>query len=188
MQRQRAFLLSVAVLLASCHQRPSALSDDQRSSFLQRSMKAEDVVVRFYYEPSTDEPPNISPGPLILMPVSSQDPRLGTRPAWILYVTLVDLRRGLQVLGKTPLLWKGSARPKQLVVDPFDLPNPHHSSMEIAVTTSDESATAELEANHVCKLLSDLSDAVTSVKARDGIAFYRRTVSCLPPETKTSPD
>jgi len=189
LQRQSAFLLGVAfLLLASCHQRPTAVSESQRGTFLTRAIKAEDVVVRFYYEPMIDEPTNISPGPLILMPVSTQDPRLGTKPAWILYVTLADLRRELQVLAEEPLTWKESRRSKELVVDGFALPNPHHSSMEIAVTTSDESAIAELEASHVCKVLSDLSNAITSVKARDGIAFYRRTVSCLPPETQGGPN
>jgi hypothetical protein len=153
---------------------------------VERSVKDEDVVVRFYYNPFVDEPINISPGPLILMPVSSQDPRLDTRQAWILYVTLPELRDVLRVLSQANLEWKESKAPKQLVVDPFDLPQPHHDSMEVAVTSRWESAVADAEAKRVCGLLSDLSNAVSNTKTRDGLAFYQRTISCLAPETQRS--
>ena len=131
-QRLGALLFGIAfVVLVGCRQKPTPRSDPKPDSFLSRAIRAEDVVVRFYYEPMVNEPTNTSPGPLILMPVSSQDPRLGTRPAWILYVTLADLRRVLQVLDTTPLSWKESPNPKQLVVSGFELPHPHHDSMEV---------------------------------------------------------
>lgn len=69
------------------------------------------------------------------MPVSSQDPRLGTSTAWILYVTIADQRRMLHVLAGPQVLWKESPIPKQLVVDTSDLPEPHHDTMEVAVTS-----------------------------------------------------
>lgn len=188
MRRLSPFLFAVAFFAVfGCRQKPIPRDDTNPDSFLLHALKAEDVVVRFYYEPMVNEPTNISPGPLILMPVSSQDPRLGTKPAWIVFVTLTDLRRVLQVLAQAPLSWKESPSPRQLVVEPFALPNPHHDSMEVAVTTSNESATAELKASRVCNMLADLSNAITNMKARDGITFYRRTVSCLPPENRSNP-
>ena len=186
MQRLGALLLALAfVFLVGCRHKPTPVSDAKPDSFLSRAIKAEDVVVRFYYEPMVNEPTNISPGPLILMPVSSQDPRLGTRPAWILYVTLADMRRVLQVLDRASLSWKESPNPKQLVGSAFELPHPHHDSMEVAATTSTESAIAEVVGSNACNLLSDLSSELTNANARDSFAFYRRTVSCLPPEKQT---
>jgi hypothetical protein len=169
------------ISVLSCQQRPTVQSGKPQS-FVERCAKDEDVVVRFYYNPLVHGE-GTAHAPLILIPVSSQDPRLGTRPAWILYITLPDLRKALHVLADPQLLWKESLKPKQLVVDPFDLPEPHHDSMEIAVTSTQGSATAEIGAKRACDLLSDISNAVTNARARDSLAFYRRTVSCLPPET-----
>lgn len=173
----------VFISVPGCQKRP-ADEGGRPPSFMERSVKDEDIVVRFYYNPLVDEPMNISPGPLILMPVSSQDPRLDTRQAWILYVTLPELRNVLRVLSQANLEWRESKAPKQLVVDPFDLPQPHHDSMEVAVTSRWESAIADTEAKRVCGLLSDLSNAVSSTKTRDSLAFYQRTISCLAPETQ----
>lgn len=175
------------ISLVSCQQR-AAVQRDKPQSFVERCAQDEDVAVRFYYNPMLNEPNiSITPGPLILLPASSQDPRLGTRAAWILYVTIADLRNALHVLAGPQFLWKESPNPKQLVVDPFDLPQPHHDSMEIAVTSSHGSATTEIDAKRVCELLSDISNTVTNAKARDSLRFYQRTVSCLPPGTQSSP-
>ena len=167
----------VFVLVLSFQPQLAAQSSSPRS-FLDRSMKDEDVVVRFYYNPLVNGE-GTAHSPLIFMPVSSQDPRLGTRISWILYLTIVDLRRVLHVLHVPQFLWKEAPIRKQLAVDPFDLPEPHHDSMEIAVTSSQGSATAELDANRVCDLFSEISNAVTNVKARNSLIFYRRTIDCL---------
>jgi hypothetical protein len=175
----------VFISVLGCQQRQTVQSREPQS-FVDRSVKDEDVVVRFYYNPMIDEPINISPGPLILMPVSSQDPRLDTRQAWILYVMLPELRNVLRVLRQANLEWEESKMPKQLVVDPFDLPQPHHDSMEVAVTNQSESATTEVQAKRVCGLLSDISNVVSNTKTQDGLAFYQRTISCLAPEAQRS--
>lgn len=146
-------------------------------SVLERCERAEDVAVRLYYNPMINQP-NLSPGPLIFLPVSSQDPRLDTRPAWILYVTHQDLRSVLSVLAEASLEWKESNVPIRLVVDPFDLPQRHHDSMQVAVSCPTGSATAEIEAKQVCGLLSNVSKSLGSPQARDAVTFYAGTVSC----------
>lgn len=69
--------------------------------------------------------------------------------------------------------------PKQLVVDASDLPEPHHDSMEVAVTSSLGAAIAEIEAKQVCDLLSEISNAVSDTKTPDSLGFYQRTIYCL---------
>jgi hypothetical protein len=145
--------------------------------------RAEDVAVRFYYNPMMNEP-SLSPGPLIFLPVSSEDPRLNTRPAWILYVTHSDLRNVLDILTQSKLEWKESNLPIRLVVDPFDLPQGHHDFMQAAISCPAGSATAEIEAKQVCGLLSNISEMLRSPKAREAISFYAGTVSC--PATRSS--
>jgi hypothetical protein len=148
-----------------------------RESFLERCERAEDVAVRFYYNPMINQP-NLSPSPLIFLPVSSQDPRLDTRPAWILYVVHTDLRSVLGVLGQSNLVWNESSVPTRLVVDPFDLPKDHHDSMQVALSAPTGSATAEVETKQVCDLLSNVSKSLSSPKAREAMVFYMGTVSC----------
>src|SRR5271157_2699905 len=133
-------------------------------SVLERCERAEDVAVRFYYNPTINQP-NLSPSPIIFLPVSSQDPRLDMRPAWILYVTHADLRSVLGVLGQSNFEWKESSVPTRLVVDPFDLPKDHHDSMQVGVSCPTGSATAEVDAKRVCDLLSNVSRSLSSPKA-----------------------
>jgi hypothetical protein len=148
-----------------------------RESVLERCERAEDVAVRFYYNPMINQP-NVSPGPLIVLPVSTQDPQVGTKSGWLLRVTLSDLRDVLRTLGQSKLDWKDSDSPKQLVVEPFGLPQPHHHTMEVAVSSPAGSATAEVDAKQACGLLSDVSKSLSSSKARNAVSFYAGTVSC----------
>lgn len=172
------FLLLLAAAAFSVLQAKPASKLATQGSVVDRCEQAEDVVVRFYYNPTINEP-NLSPGPLILLPVSYQDPRLGTRPGWSLYVTLADLRNTLRVLIHANPEWKESESPKQLVVHPFDLPQPHHKSMELAISCPRGSATAEVEAGQVCSWLSKVYGALTNPKARQSFAHWTGSVSCV---------
>jgi hypothetical protein len=152
--------------LWGCQTKP-AFQGAGGQSVLQRGETADDVTVRFYYNPGPDD---ISPGPLILLPASSQDPRLGTRPGWILYLTLSDLRSVLRVLERSELKWKESGAAKQLVVDPFQLPHLDRGTMEISVSYPRGSATAELELKQACPLLSDVYNSVSDSKSRSSLS------------------
>lgn len=174
-------LLVAALLVATaCGLVPSraTLQTGTRESAFQRCERADDVVLRFYYNPMVNEP-NFSPGPLILLPVSYQDPRLGTRPGWSLFVTLSDLRSVLNVLDNLHSEWKESDSPRQLVVDPSALPQPHHTSMEVAVSCPTGSATTEVEAKQVCPLLSQVYGALKNEKARGAFAHWTGNVTCV---------
>jgi hypothetical protein len=175
------FLGLIFVSVLSCQQSPN--TQHTTDSLVRRAVDDEDVVVRFYYNPLLHGQ-GTAHAPLVLMAASSQDPRLGTRSAWILYVSLGDLRRALSFLTSAEIRWKESAERQKLVVEALELPQPHHDSMQIAITSSLGSATAEIDSAKVCYILSGISDAVTNVKARDSLVFYQRTVFCLPPETQ----
>jgi hypothetical protein len=151
---------------------------EAHESVLERCQRADDVTLRFYYNPTINEP-NFSPGPVIFLPVSSQDPRLGTRPGWSLYITLADLRDVLHVLADSHPEWKESDSPKQLVVDPFALPQPHHTSMEVAVSCPTGSATAQVDARRICTLLSQVYGALNNAKARQAFAHWTGNVNCV---------
>lgn len=142
-----------------------------------RCIKAEDVGVRLYYDPLIKGEKTVH-GPCIFLPVSSQDPRLGQRPAWVLYVTLSDLRKELALLAEQQFSWTDSPNPKQLIVDAFDLKLPPHGGMEIVVTCPEGSAVTEVESRKICGLLSDMSKVLRNAKARDSLAFYAKTVYC----------
>lgn len=170
-------VLLLAAAVCGCRRTQRAPQSGTHGSVVERCELAEDVAVRFYYNPMIHEP-NVSPGPLIVLPVSSQDTQVGTKSGWLLRITLSDLRNMLRTLVQSNLEWKDSDSPKQLVVEPFGLPQPHHHSMEVAVSCPTESATAEVEAKQVCGLLSDVSKSLSSPKARDAVSFYAGTVSC----------
>lgn len=170
-----ALLVAAAVYGAACAQPNSQKGTHE--SIVESCERAEDAAVRFYYNPMINQP-NLSPGPLIFLPVSSQDPRLDTRPAWILYVTHRELRSVLEVLNRLNLEWKESSVPARLVVDAFDLPPGHHDSMQMAITCTTGSATAEVEAKQACGLLSQVARSLSNPKAREAMSFYAGTVSC----------
>jgi len=170
-------LLLAAVAYGVVHGQPKPQTGT-RGSVLERCEQADDVAVRFYYNPMVNEP-NFAPGPVIFLPVSSQDPRLGTRPGWSLYITLAELRGVLRVLSQSNLEWKESSSPMRLVVDPFDLPAGHHDSMQIAISCPSGSATAEVEARKVCPLLSEVYGSQGNPKAREAFAHWTGSVNCV---------
>lgn len=169
-------LLVAGTVYGAVHAQPKSQTGT-RKSVVEGCGRADDVAVRFYYNPMINQP-NVSPGPLIFLPVSSQDPRLDTRPAWILYVTHPELRSVLGLLNRSNLEWKESSVPTPLVVDPFDLPPGHHDSMQVAVSCPAGSAIAEVEAKQACGLLSGLARSLSSPKARQAMSFYAASVSC----------
>jgi hypothetical protein len=178
--KERRFIIPAVLLAAMVYgvvsARP-ALQTGTHRSVVEQCGLAEDVVVRFYYNPMINQP-NLSPGPLIVLPVSSQDPQVGTKSGWLLRITLADLHSMLRTLVQSNLECKESDSPKQLVVEPFGLPQPHHDSMQVAVSCPTGSATAEVEARQVCRLLSNVSKSLSSPTAREAVSFYGRTVSC----------
>lgn len=137
----------------------------------------EDIGIRLYYNPMMDGI-GTAHSPMILFPASSQDPRLGTRSDWILYVTLADLRKVLHLLSQTDLSWEESASQKQIVVEAMDLPEPHHNSMQILVNCTCGSAVAELQARQVCSFLHQASRELTGPKALNSMIFYEKSVCC----------
>lgn len=175
------FVIPVLLLAAAAYSVVRAQPRTQpgaHQSVLKRYLRTDDVALRFYYNPMVNEP-NLSPGPVIFLPVSSQDPRLGTRPGWSLYITLADLRNVLEVLVNSHLAWKESDSPRQLVVDPFALPQPHHTSMEVAVSCPTGSAAAEVDAPRVCPLLSEVYGALANPRARQAFAHWTGSVDCV---------
>jgi hypothetical protein len=170
-------LLTVALVWGS-EPRPESRASSKRQAVVERCDEAQDVVIRFYYNPAINEP-DLSPGPLIVLPVSSQDPQVGTKSGWILRIALSDLHRLLGVLARSSLGWNESDAPRQLVVDLFGLPQSHHQSMEVAVSCPAGSATAEVEAKRVCPLLSEVYKSLTDPKARDSMTFWTGSVTCV---------
>jgi len=169
----------LAVIAGGCARSNSRQAQTTaHQSVLERCQRADDVVVRFYYNPAINEP-NLAPGPLILLPVSSQDPRLGTRPGWSLYITLPELRSILRVLAQSRLEWRESNGPTRLVVDPFGLPQGHHDSMQVAISCPTGSADTDVKAGSVCPLLSKVYRSLTDAKAREAFAHWTGTVTCV---------
>ncbi len=161
-------------------------SQSAKKSMLEQCGSTEDFGARFYYNPLDPEGRVYpTPGPLIFLPVSSQDVRLGTREGWTLYVTLPELRAVFRVLEVQEISWSDSPYPRQLIVHPFDLPHPHHDSMQVAISCAGGSAVSDIKAAGVCALLSDISKALGNEKARASMAVYQRAVSCLPPQVPT---
>ena len=175
-------LLFVLASLLSCTHAPTQGTTDH--SVVQRCEVAEDVAIRFWYlPPGTDS----TPGPLILLPASSQDPRLDTRPAWVLYASLSDLHRIARILGQSHLEWKESDAPRQLLVDPLQLPQLDRQTMEIAMSFPSGSATAELKTERICPLLSSVYGSLVSPKARESMAFWTGNVGCVMKPYQVSP-
>ena len=82
-----SFLLAVALLSTYVRAEGSGKADQSvLAGVFVRWLKM--WLIRFWYLPPDND---LTPGPLIFLPVSSQDPRLDTRPAWVLYVSLSDL-------------------------------------------------------------------------------------------------
>jgi len=178
----RGLLFLILASLSSCRHAPTQGTTDQ--SVVQRCEVAEDVAIRFWHlPPDTDS----APGPLILLPASSQDPRLDTRPAWVLYVSLSDLHRVVRILAQTHLEWKESNAPKQLVVDPLQLPQLDRQAIEIAMSYPSGSATAELKTEQICPLLSSVYGSLVSPKARESMAFWTGNVGCVVKSHQVSP-
>jgi hypothetical protein len=169
-----ASLVLILASLPCCQHEPKQRTADQ--SVVEHCETAEDIAVRFWYlPPNTDS----TPGPLILLPASSQDPRLDTRPAWVLYVSLSDLHSVVRVLAQSRLEWRESSAAKQLVVDPFQLPRLDRQTMEIAMSYPNRSAKTELKAERICPLLSRAYGALVSPKARETMAFWTGNVGCV---------
>lgn len=155
-----------------------------RPQVLDDALKADDVAVRFYYSPIVNGSGKYH-APIVVLPVSTQDPRLGTRPELSLYVTLTDLRLIINALSNSQLHWRQSPHPTLLLVHPSQLP-PQHLSMEIVVTTPEQSTTAEVEPGKICVVLEKVVNAPLDAQARDILAFYRDTVNCPRPRDDTS--
>jgi hypothetical protein len=168
-----ALLLLVTVPLSNCGDSQQKRTSNQ--SIVLLCERADDVAVRFWYLPrDTDN----TPGPLILLPTSSQDPRLDTRPNWILYVSLSNLHNVVRVLAQSNLEWKESGSPQTLVVDGLQLPQVGHT-MEIAISYPNGSATARVQEERVCGMLSDVYDGLLSPAARESMAFWTGNVDCV---------
>jgi hypothetical protein len=167
------FLL-VSAILAACSHSPSRGTAEQ--SVVQGGLVAGDIAVRFWYLPVDD---NFSPGPIILLPVSSQDPRLDTRPGWILYLSLSDMHNVIRILLQSHLQWAESAASEQLVVDPLQLPTFDHQTMQIAISYPNVSAEAKIKTERICPLVSDVYGVLKSPKARESMAFWAGSINCI---------
>jgi hypothetical protein len=166
--------ISVVAWLSGCAH--TTVQGNPSQSVLERCEAADDVALRFWYLPPDT---NSSPGPLILLPVSSQDPRLDTRPGWSLYVSLSDLHDVVRTLARSHLEWKESSAPEQLVVDPLQLPQLDRHTMEVAISYPNGSATARVKTDRICPLLSDVYSALVSPKARESMALWTGNVDCV---------
>jgi hypothetical protein len=144
-------------------------------SVLNRCESEDDVAIRLWYLPSDS---NSTQGPLILLPTSSQDPRLDTRPAWILYVSLGEIHNVVRVLAQSNLRWKESSIPRKLVVDPLQLPHLGPHTMEIAVSYPTGSAIAEVTGDRVQPLIFKAYCALSSPKARESMAVWTGPMDC----------
>src|ERR1700723_3781890 len=148
-------ILGTAVLVvANCRHAPVVASTNGQP-MVTRCMKAEDVGIRLYYDPLVNGAGKAH-RPCIFLPVSTQDSRLGQRPAWVLYVTLSDLRKELGLLAEQQYSWTDSPNPKQLIVDALDLKVPPRGGMEITATCPEGSAQTEVEPRRICGLLSNM--------------------------------
>jgi hypothetical protein len=136
-----------------------------------------DVAIRLYYNPLV-QGEGKAHSPCILLPVSAEDPRLGMRPAWILYDLHADIRAVVSLLSRQQLQWNVTPTRMKLVVEPFDLPGPQHNSMQIAVTCPLGSAVTDVPPKQICTLLSNISNALSNSEARASFEFYRQTISC----------
>jgi hypothetical protein len=153
-------------------------------SVLRGCQAAEDAGVRFWYDPP-DQDSALTP--LVLLPTSSQDPRLDSRPAWILYLSHSDLRSVFRVLAEANLKWTEFDAPQRLVVDPFQLPHISHQVMQIAISYPGGSATAEINSARIHPLMDSVYCAVSSSKARDSMAAWTGAVDCTAKEKASSP-
>jgi hypothetical protein len=142
-------------------------------------LQEHDVGVRLYYDPIVNGEAT-GHQPCIFLPVSSEDPRLGTRPAWILYVSFADVQKVLEYLDSQAFAWKASAAPTRIVVDAFDLPEPQHDALEIVVTCPRGSAEIQVPQARICGFISGLSKVLTDQKSRERFAHYERTINCEP--------
>jgi hypothetical protein len=154
-----------------------------QSSLVGRCAEDEDVRLRFFYLdiPVTDSRTvGFPPSPLVIIPASSEDPGLNTRPAWILYVAFPQLRSVMRFLENPKFSWEESSAPRKLVVDPFDLPKTHFESMEVAVSCSHGSAITRVKSQDICPFLSDVSEVLNNKLARDNFAHFMVQYSCSP--------
>lgn len=178
MQNLRGIVLSVGLVLAA-----SAISLIAFSAYNNKSEVATacstqaDVSIRLYYNPMA-QGEGKAHSPCIFLPVSMEDPRLGTRSAWILYDELNDIQSVLRILSRQQLDWHESPARMRLVVEPFDLPQPQHTSMEVAVACPRGSAVAQVKKEQICPLLSEISKVLVNSTAKESFDFYRRSVSC----------
>lgn len=166
-------------LISGCG--PTSIRDrtSEHESTLVRCARAEDIVVRFWYSVPYGEEPNIAAGPLILLPVSSQDTRLDTRPRWSMYVTLPELRAVIGVLNRSNLNWEESSGARRLVVDPLDLPKLGRERMEVALSCPVGSASTVLAGSQACPFLRNIYYALPDAKARDTMALWGGNVNCI---------
>ena len=170
-------VVSASLLCAAgCHQ-DTGLTKAKSESSLKMCLQEPDVGVRLYYNPLVNGE-GTAHQPCIFLPVSSEDPRLGTRPAWILYVSFADVRKVLEYLDSQEFAWKESGAPTPIVVDAFDLPQPQHDALQIVVTCPHGSAEVQVPQARICSFVSGLSKVLTDPKSRDRFAFYERTIYC----------
>jgi hypothetical protein len=168
-----SFLLAMALLSTYVHAAATGKADQ---SVLQHCEVAEDVAIRFWYLPPDAD---LTPGPLIFLPVSSQDPRLDTRPAWVLYVSLADLHNVVRVLDRSHLEWKESSVPEKLIVDPLQLPQLDGHTMEIAVSYPNGSAITNVKTERVHPVIASVYCALVSAKARESMTVWSGNVDCV---------
>jgi hypothetical protein len=176
------FLIVYSILMSG-HRSGQEIPNRSGLTHLQET---KDVGVRLWYlPPNTD----LTPGPLIFLPVSSQDPRLDTKDSWILYVSFSDIHNVLQVLAKSNLEWRESREPIQLIVDYLNLPRLDGHSMDIAVSSPNGSATAKIAHDRVQSLISRLYCGLTSSRARESLAIWSGTFDCAvePPRLAPTP-
>lgn len=152
--------------------------DNSRQPDFTQWEKAQDIGVRFWYVPTDSDS---TQGPLIFLPVSSQDPRLDTRPAWVLYVSLTDMHKLLETLAQSQLKWKESAIPQKLIVDPLSLPKLDGRAMEIEVAQPSISTIARVDYPRVGRpLMARVYCGLTSTKARESMAVWFDAPQCGP--------
>jgi hypothetical protein len=166
-------VLGVLMLASFCTNAPVSATADQ--SVLSHSQSDCDVAIRFWALPPN---PDTIQGPLVLLPVSSQDPRLDTKPAWTLYVRLSDLHSVARALADSKLQWKESNQPQKMIVDPLQLPHLHRDTMQIAISYPAGSAEAEVTGDGVQLVLSKAYCALESQKARENMRVWTGPIEC----------
>jgi len=75
--------------------------------------------------------------------------------------------------------WKEIPSQIKVLVAPFELPQPHHNFMQIALSCPAGSATTEVQSQDVCPLMLEVENSLPSPKARDAFRFYKETINCL---------